>query len=72
MAESSTELIPPLIDAKEAGQYTFLTASQRLVSSRNKFSVLSFVRSLIILCFVGHVLPSRVWLAMAQAWFALF
>ena len=62
MAESSTELIPPLIDAKEAGQYTFLT----------KFSVLSFVRSLIILCFVGHVLPSRVWLAMAQAWFALF
>ena len=50
MAESSTELIPPLIDAlaeaKEAGQYKFLAASHRLVSSRNQFC--SFVRSLVL------------------------
>ena len=47
MAESSTELIPPLIaEAKEAGQYKFLAAGHRLVSSRNQFC--SFVRSLVL------------------------
>ena len=49
---SSTELIPPLIDALEdakdlAGQYIFLAASCRLVSSRNQFSIcLSLVSGL--------------------------
>ena len=50
---SSTELIPPLdldvflADAKDlAGQYIFLSAGRRLVSSRNQFSVCLLVRSL--------------------------
>ena len=54
---SSTELIPPLgtfikdvlADAKDlAGQYIFLSAGRRLVSSRNQFSVCLFVRSFIM------------------------